>query len=133
MEISCFKTIKVLSFMISLLEHFVINLFSVTVLNKFLLMSENKHLTEQNSIFLCRKSSNHIAYLCPVRQYCTKQPTLCWCYIQSVCSCCFIRPSMFKTFRTKLESLWISLTSYVQLGDLAAHSKPDDGHTTVTH
>ncbi len=99
--------INLVSFMINLLEWLVIYLCLVNVLGHILVILDKKHLTEQSSICFCRKSSNRIACLHPVRIDSTKHPTLCWLCLQSVCSCCFnvVCNCCFQTSRTKLE--WI--------------------------
>ncbi len=67
--------ISLVSFKINLKECLDINSCSVTVLDHILIILEKKHLTEQYSILFCRKSSNQIACLHPVRHDSTKQPT----------------------------------------------------------
>ncbi len=72
------------------------------------------------------KSSNQIACLHPAAGTTdltlSNQPMLCWCYAQSVCSCCFSRLSVFQTLWSKLawryhvESVWPGSSHLILVG-----------------
>ncbi len=79
-NIMFWNIVNLVSFIINLLECLVIYSCSVTVLDNIVISLEKKHMTEQNNICFCRKSSNQIACLHQVRHDPAKQHMLCWCY-----------------------------------------------------
>ncbi len=103
--------------MIKVLECFVKYSCSVIDLDYILIIVEKWHMSEQNNICFCRKSSNQIAFLHPVSYDSTKQPTLFWHYQQSVCIVVVLSdpnvPDIEDEAWMKIY-IWISLTSSIQ-------------------